>query len=728
MNMIGITRKKALMLTVALTLALFTGAEKTSAANILWVTDFFTDNSFSPPGSDVNDTNFIVILQNAGHNVWRFNGPNGVNNLLTAEQIDAINTNDLIIVGRATDSGAFNSGPQGNQWNTNITKPLMMNSSYLVRNSRLGWFTGETVPDVAGTLLTAVNLSDPKTAYIFGGVALNGNTTVDPFDVPIDRNLSTISVAPAAGGAVLATAASGATVIADFPAGTPVRSGTNVLAGYRMFFAAGSREAASPGGVVNAGKDNLTDAGKSIFLRAVEVALNNGLPPDVSGVPPLIDQQPQSVTVERFRPAAFSITVTQGTPLLKYQWYFNDSPLPGATGRSLSFTQADLTNNGQYFVIVTNSFGAATSSAVSLSVTQDITAPYIASVGSLDGRSIGVCFNEEVDITQGGITEAGNYEINGNGNAVLSVTVRPDNRSVRLDLIEPLTGAFTVHNSFLQDLAGNAGPSDAAGVVMGFVAADIGGPAKAGSHYTCDSNTVEVIGGGGDVWNTADQFYLASKSVSGNFDARVRVASLKGSNTITKAVIVARESTNADSRAFHVSVNPVPPGRDLAQMGLRTVTGGTTAAVGTNATPGGIPNAWLRITRVGDVFTGYRSTNAIDWVQIGQTNQTFPANMVIGFGVTAHDDTLLATGVFSGFNVTAGTGTDIRLGGASYVSGNFAASFQTESGRTYEVQYKNSLSDAGWTPLTNITGDGALKWFTNSVPAVPTRFYRVASP
>jgi hypothetical protein len=724
MNMIGITRKKVLMLSVAMTLALFAGKTRTSAANILWVTDFFADNSFSAPGSDVNDTNFVVMLQNAGHNVWRFNPPPATV-LLTQAQIDAINTNDLIIVGRATDSAAFQT-TQAAQWNVNITKPLVMQSSYLLRASRLGWFTASTTPaDGPPTAVTAVDLNDPVTAYIFSDVTMNGNMTANPYDEAIDRNTSQDADPLVAGGRVLAkgVANAGWNIIAELPAGTPVRGGADILGGYRMYFASGSREAASP--IQNAGKENLTATGEAMFLHAMEIALNNGAVPNINPLPPLIGEQPQSVTVERFRPAAFSITVTQGT-LLKYQWYFNDSPLPGATGRSLSFTQADLTNNGQYFVIVTNTFGAATSSPVSLTVTQDITAPHIASVSSLDGRSIGVCFNEEVDVTQGGITETGNYEINGNGNAVLSVTVRPDNRSVRLDLIEPLTGAFTVHNSFLQDLAGNAGPSDAAGVVMGFVAGDVGGPTKAGSHYTCDGDTVEVIGGGGDVWNTADQFYLASKSVSGNFDARVRVASLKGSNTITKAVIVARESTNADSRAFHVSVNPVPPGRDLAQMGLRAVTGGTTAAVGTNVTPGGIPNAWLRITRVGDVFTGYRSTNATDWVQIGQTNQTFPANMEIGFGVTAHDNTLLATGVFSGFNVIVGA--DIRLGGASYVSGNFAASFQTESGRTYEVQYKNSLSDAGWTPLTNITGDGALKWFTNSVPAVPTRFYRVASP
>jgi hypothetical protein len=395
MKIPGMTRKNVLMISVAMMLALFPGAKKTSAANILWVSDFFADNSFSPPGSDVNDTNFIVMLQNAGHNIWRFNPP-PANVLLTQAQIDAINTNDLIIIGRATDSAAFQT-TQAAQWNASITKPLIMQSSYLLRASRLGWFTASTTPaDGPPTAVTAVDLNDPVIAYIFSGIEMNGSTTANPYDEAIDRNTSQDPDPVVAGGRALAKGVANTAwnVIAEWPAGTAVRGGADILGGYRMYFASGSREAASP--IQNAGKENLTATGEALFLHAVEVALNSGMVPNVNPVPPLIGQQTDSLTVERFRPAAFSIIVTQGAPVLKYQWYFNDSPLPGATDRILSFPRADLTNNGQYFVIVTNNFGAATSSPVALTVTQDITAPFMASVGSLDGRSIGVCFNEEV--------------------------------------------------------------------------------------------------------------------------------------------------------------------------------------------------------------------------------------------------------------------------------------------------------------------------------------------
>jgi GH25 family lysozyme M1 (1,4-beta-N-acetylmuramidase) len=51
-----------------------------------------------------------------------------------------------------------------------------------------------------------------------------------------------------------------------------------------------------------------------------------------------------------------------------YQWYFNGSQMPEATNATLAITSAQVTNTGNYSVIVTNSFGSATSSIVSLVV------------------------------------------------------------------------------------------------------------------------------------------------------------------------------------------------------------------------------------------------------------------------------------------------------------------------------------------------------------------------
>jgi GH25 family lysozyme M1 (1,4-beta-N-acetylmuramidase) len=57
-----------------------------------------------------------------------------------------------------------------------------------------------------------------------------------------------------------------------------------------------------------------------------------------------------------------------GKGLLNYQWMFNGAKISGATNTTLSIASAQLTNAGNYSVIVSNTFGSVTSSIVSLTV------------------------------------------------------------------------------------------------------------------------------------------------------------------------------------------------------------------------------------------------------------------------------------------------------------------------------------------------------------------------
>ena len=379
-------------------------------------------------------------------------------------------------------------------------------------------------------------------------------------------------------------------------------------------------------------------------------------------VKPAFTVQPQDTTIEQNRPVALSATVT-GSAVLQFQWYHgNNTPVSDATNAALSFARPQPGDSGTYYLIVTNYGGAATSAPVTLTVTPDTVGPHIVSVGSLDGVNVGVCFDEEIDITSGGAQELGNYSINGGAFNVIGLTFRPDGKSVNLLIDGLLTGAFTVDTLDIPDYAGNINSSTSNGQVLGFTAQDVGGPALPGSSYTCDGNTIEIVGGGADIWGNADQGYLATRPVSGDFDTRVRVIDLRGSNTITKAVLTARESRNPDSAGVTMSVNPAG-GRNQVEAGIRPTTGAATAAVGTSFIPAGVPNAWMRISRVGNLFTAYRSTNGLDWVALGQTNIALATDMQVGIGVTAHDNTLLATGTFSGFAISQ-TFPDLGITGA----------------------------------------------------------------
>ena len=87
----------------------------------------------------------------------------------------------------------------------------------------------------------------------------------------------------------------------------------------------------------------------------------------VAGVPPVITQQPQSVTVVAAGSASFSV-VASGTAPLSYQWQFNGTNLGSAIGTSLTLTNVQSGNAGSYRVIVANTAGSVTSSVATLTV------------------------------------------------------------------------------------------------------------------------------------------------------------------------------------------------------------------------------------------------------------------------------------------------------------------------------------------------------------------------
>jgi len=69
------------------------------------------------------------------------------------------------------------------------------------------------------------------------------------------------------------------------------------------------------------------------------------------------------------------------------------------------------------------------------------------------------------------------------------------------------------------------------------------------------------------------------------------------------------------------------------------------------------------------------------------------------------------------------------IGAPTMVNGIFSLSFPTEIGKSYTVQYKNTLTDP-WTnlPGTPVPGTGGNLSITNPTAAQPSRFYRVTSP
>ncbi|MHC1764972.1 MAG: LamG-like jellyroll fold domain-containing protein [Verrucomicrobiia bacterium] len=92
--------------------------------------------------------------------------------------------------------------------------------------------------------------------------------------------------------------------------------------------------------------------------------------------PPTITDQPKSKFAVAGATATFTVGATGGQPL-SYQWYFNGQPIAGATTNTLTLTGVSTANTGDYYAIVSNAGGEATSSTATLTLPATPTQSYV---------------------------------------------------------------------------------------------------------------------------------------------------------------------------------------------------------------------------------------------------------------------------------------------------------------------------------------------------------------
>jgi hypothetical protein len=84
--------------------------------------------------------------------------------------------------------------------------------------------------------------------------------------------------------------------------------------------------------------------------------------------PPTILRQPGGTNVYVGSNVLFSVSVS-GSPVISYQWWKDSTPFPDNNSSVYSIRNAQLTNSGSYTVVVSNPYGAVTSSPAILNVT-----------------------------------------------------------------------------------------------------------------------------------------------------------------------------------------------------------------------------------------------------------------------------------------------------------------------------------------------------------------------
>jgi len=110
-------------------------------------------------------------------------------------------------------------------------------------------------------------------------------------------------------------------------------------------------------------RNTLTDESFSLECLSAAV-IHQVLPQRISGAP-VFTLQPVSQITAAGNAISLSTLATNGEPIV-YQWYHENSPLPGATGTSLRLLNVSPNDAGQYWVVASNAVATAYSQVASI--------------------------------------------------------------------------------------------------------------------------------------------------------------------------------------------------------------------------------------------------------------------------------------------------------------------------------------------------------------------------
>ena len=104
------------------------------------------------------------------------------------------------------------------------------------------------------------------------------------------------------------------------------------------------------------------------------ISSNAVLTIDTNGVAPVFNPEPASEVVLIGGTASFT-GVADGTAPITYQWSKDNTPIPGATSTTLTITNAQATDDGNYTITASNSVGVTVSDPGQLTVTTSVIVP-----------------------------------------------------------------------------------------------------------------------------------------------------------------------------------------------------------------------------------------------------------------------------------------------------------------------------------------------------------------
>ncbi|MHC4702723.1 MAG: PA14 domain-containing protein [Planctomycetota bacterium] len=187
-----------------------------------------------------------------------------------------------------------------------------------------------------------------------------------------------------------------------------------------------------------------------------------------------------------------------------------------------------------------------------------------------------------------------------------------------------------------------------------------GNPASVGSFTEGPVGTYTMTGAGADIWNQADEFHFAYKTLNGAGTITARVESVENTNDWAKAGVMIRETLDAGSKFAAVYIMPSTAAGEPTN-GCRFQARTDTDVAATSDTSVATPEQmaitapyWIKLERdVAGNFRGSYSADGANWESlVWRPNISMDATVYVGLALTSHDAGATCEAVFSNVTTT----------------------------------------------------------------------------
>ena len=172
----------------------------------------------------------------------------------------------------------------------------------------------------------------------------------------------------------------------------------------------------------------------------------------------------------------------------------------------------------------------------------------------------------------------------------------------------------------------------------GWTDADIGNVGVAGDASFLNGS-FNLLASGSDIWESADAFHFASRTLAGDGSIVARVVSVQYTDPWAKAGVMLRENDSAGAKYVFLGVT----GQGGSVLQSRATTDGASASA--DGPEAKLPH-WLKLIRNGNLFSGYVSADGTNWITAGSVTNVLNKNLAIGLALTAHNNAVLNSTLF----------------------------------------------------------------------------------